>query len=410
VTRGRGAIAATWLLAAVLGAAALAHAAGPRVSRLHFGDFFVYWTAGRAFVEGANPYDPAVLRAIALREGLPHPTLLWNPPWIFSLLAPFAVLPFAFAAVAWASMNVALLLLASRVAGSRLDLPDFWAMVLGLTFVPAMITLGMGQITLLPLAGAVLYAGAVVRRRPALAGAGLALCAIKPHLVGLLWLTPFLIEEKRDRLRVLLGLATILGALMLAALAWHPDLFAQYRAALRDPRETPPTEFFSASLGSWLRVAIAGDASPWLQFVPFAVGLGWFLWRYRRGRGAEPFDRSCGLALLVSALAVPYAWHYDQATLLPVYLWLWALAAWPGANRIARWRRVVIGLGLVTLDLGTAAMVGMGTPERYYVVWPWVLAGLAWLASREGGSHHGSCRPVLRAGPPGRIDSGSFPG
>ena len=374
-------LVAAWLLAAVLVAAPLAPAAGPGAARLHFGDFFVYWTAGRAFVEGANPYDPAAVQAIPVREGLPRPTVLWNPPWIFPLIAPFALLPFAFAAAAWMAMNVTLILLVSRVTGSRVGLTEIPATVLGLTFVPAMISLGMGQITLLPLAGAVLYATAMVRGKPARAGAALALCAIKPHLVGLLWLTPLLVEGKRDRRRVLLGLAAALGALLLAAVAWHPGLLAEYRAVLRDPPETPPTEFFSATLGSWVRVALAGGGAPWVQFVPFVAALGWFLWRYRRGRGGEAFDRTCAVAVLVSALTLPYGWHYDQATLLPIYLWLWARVAWPGAERTPPWRRVMIMAGLVAFEVGAAAMIGTGTPERAFVIWPWMLAAMAWLSS-----------------------------
>ena len=348
-----------------------------------FGDFAAYWTAGRIFCERGNNYDPEVVRQVERREDLTQTFVIWNPPWTFPLLAPFALLPFTVAALAWCLLSVVMVVLSANLVGRQLGMTELWSTVLGITFLPAAICIGISQLANLVLAGAVLYWYGLHRQRPWFAGAALALCAIKPHIVGLLWLAVLFVGRPADRWRVVGGLLATLTVLTALTAAWNPQLPVHYLAALRHPPESPPTQYYAATLGMWLRMESGLGRYTWVQFLPFlcAVGaFGWYLWK-RTGSGSA--EDALGLALLTSSIALPYGWHYDQATLLPIYLWLWTAVTGQCEPAISRWRRATITLGLLAFELGQIAMLWAKVQERWYVVWPLLLAIL--LGIRLGG-------------------------
>ena len=85
---------------------------------LHFGspgtiDFIQYWSAFRAVMDGANPYDPEVLRGVQLLVGHDGavavlPIMMWTPPWILVVLSPILWVGFSTAALLWICCNIAM--------------------------------------------------------------------------------------------------------------------------------------------------------------------------------------------------------------------------------------------------------------------------------------------------------------
>ncbi len=75
------------------------------------GDFIEYWSAGRLLLAGDNPYDPTRLLAVQQAAGRvsTRPLLMYNPPWIFPLIIPFALLPYSISRFVWLGFQVAVL-------------------------------------------------------------------------------------------------------------------------------------------------------------------------------------------------------------------------------------------------------------------------------------------------------------
>jgi hypothetical protein len=362
-----------------------------RSSTVSYGDFNAYWTSGRLFLKQENNYDPRAVEAINRENSLPNLFVVWNPPWLFPLLAPFSAVPFEVAGLLWLVLNVLLTLACAQVIGRRVGLPDFWAWVLGFTYAPIGICLGFSQLSILTLAGVVGYLAARERGRPVLAGLALTLAALKPHIVCLVWLLPLLCGSKSERAKTLVGLTGGLGMLTLIAVAWHPALLGNYLHAIQHPPETPPTGFYSATVGMWLRMETGLHAHVWVQFVPFVLGAAALTWYLVRSGGTLPVFDQIVLAVTLSAVVLPYGWHFDQCVLLPSYLTLWAAALRRNDGRVTPFVEPILPGGLLAVELGQLAMFIAGAggtilnSERCHVVWPLVMLLLYWhYRSRAG--------------------------
>ena len=140
-------------------------------------DFVSYWAAGILALDGnpAGAYDYAVHRAIeaqgvAMRGGMPFP---YPPPFLI-LVAPFALLPYAPALLAWVVASFAFYLLCLRTLFPRVS----W---LAAAFPPVMTNAIIGQNGFL-LCGILAAGLALLPRRPWLGGFVLGLLILKPQL------------------------------------------------------------------------------------------------------------------------------------------------------------------------------------------------------------------------------------
>jgi hypothetical protein len=281
-------------------------------------DFVEYWAAGRLCLHGQDPYSPPLLLDLERQAGrdTDEAVMMWNPPWTLPVVMPLGALPARAAQLTWLFVGLAAIGFSAdrlwRTYGGPAELRWVgWAVPL--TFVPTYIVLNAGQIGPLLLLGAALFVWLDRTGRPALAGAAAALLAIKPHLAYLLWLAILLDAVVNRRWKVLVGgLAAGLIAAVLP-LAFNPDVYAQYHAALRDH---PPAQWVSLTLGTVLRVLLGEDRF-WLQFVPVLLGVGWFAWHWRRHARTWDWAEQTPVLLLVSFVTSPYgAWHFDLVLLL----------------------------------------------------------------------------------------------
>src|SRR5262249_43548503 len=102
-------------------------------------------------------------------------------------------------------------------------------------------------------------------------------------------------------------------ALTAIALAYQPDILAQYWRTLRET----PQQYRSPTLGYLLRLALNDNSFAW-QFVPMLPGVLLFAWWASVGEERRSDGGNClPILLLVSMLTAPYgAWPFDLVILL----------------------------------------------------------------------------------------------
>lgn len=332
-----------------------------------FGDMAAYWIAGRAVLEHENPFNPLTVESIENREHLHQAFVIWNPPWILPFVAALGLLPFSLAAIAWCIANIAMAIVSGLALSEKTGLSLFATVIATVTFVPVLFCVGMSQWSILVLASVIGYDSLRQRHAPFLAGILLALAAMKPHLVALVWLVPLFSGTKRERLLTVAGIASMLTLLLAITYLWDAHLIPDYLEGLRHPASNAPTNYWAATPAVWMKMTLerwTGSPLPGLQFIPLAIAaLGTALWLInRRPREANTIP----VLLLLSALFLPYGWHYDQVLLLPAYLLLWSEVA----SSSCRYRSMRLAIVLILLNGGMGAMAFLGVDESLYFVWP----------------------------------------
>lgn len=282
-------------------------------------DFISYWSAGQLIAHRQNPYDVTAVRALELAAGRDAsvPTLIMrNPPVAFFLVAPLGYAAPKAALIGWLLVLLGAMLLASFLIWRLNGKPDSLIHLFGFAFAPALACLMAGQFGIFLLLGALLFLP-LYRNWPLAAGAGLLLCALKPH-----FFVPFgialLLWSARDRrgYRVLAGFAAALAASCAFATWVDPHAWAQYAhfaqggAALND---VVPT------LGAELRRFIDPRAV-WIQFVPESLACLWAVWYFITRRDRWNWMDHGMVLLLVGAICTPYGFFTDEAMLLPAVL------------------------------------------------------------------------------------------
>lgn len=189
--------------ALVLGAAlvALLTSSVEPVRRFAFLDFYDYFYAARAVLDGVSPYDTSWADQAAAADGAPNivGSDFIYPAWFSLAITPLASLPPAAAAAVWYLFSALLLL---HALGSRLDDQPRWQLAL-LLWPPALFSLFVGQVNILL---ATLLMAAFFDREKAALRAGISLgvaCAIK--LSPLLLCATFFLSGRRRVALLALG-------------------------------------------------------------------------------------------------------------------------------------------------------------------------------------------------------------
>ncbi|HKF49043.1 MAG TPA: glycosyltransferase family 87 protein [Terracidiphilus sp.] len=330
-------------------------------------DFVVYWATGRQLVQHGNPYDAEVLRGIEHTAGLPSRYsvgYMRNPPWSLPLVWPLGLLSLRAASIAASLGLIAAFIASVRMLLGLYECRNRVVRLLAWSFAPALICLIWGQTSLLVLLGFVVFLR-FYRTRPILAGAGLWLCALKPHLLlplGVI-LVAWIVLSKSYRILFGTGAALLVSAA--ATLAIDPHAWNEYvRMAGYSGFETDPIP----SLGMLLRTHVAPGVIA-LQFVPAALGCAWAIVYFWPRRHNWDWAREGCLLLLVSVLAAPYAYLNDHVLVLPALVF---------AASFASSRSYFLALAVASAVLEVAFFANRLTPAPFY--WATVAAGLFWIA------------------------------
>lgn len=280
-------------------------------------DFIAYWAAGQCLVRGQNPYDAATVFALQKSVGLQQrkPQIMRNPPSALILTLPLGLMDAKPAILLWSLAIIASIVISIRLIwilhGRRSDRLH----LIGYTFAPVLMCVPTGQTSAFILLGMALFLY-WHERRPLLAGAALALCALKPHLFFPFWLVLLVWSLNRKAHRVVLG--AVLGVVIPLAVVtcFDPLLLSHYASMLRgqelDTGFVPNPSVFLRGLIS--------PGSLWLQYLPTLIACLWVLWYFRRHRSGWSWHTHGVLLALVSIWVAPYSWFTDEAALLPAIL------------------------------------------------------------------------------------------
>jgi len=318
----------------------------PRV--LGVADFVEYWSAARLNATGGNPYSPEQLLPLQQQAGWDEdrPIPMWNPPWTLTLVTPLALLSFPVARLLWLGLHLAIMLCCAdwlwrHYGGPRSHRWLAWAVAM--SFCPTLIVMHMGQVGPLMLLGSVAFLRFANSRHAWLAGAALVLVAVKPHLVYLVWVAILLWGIHRRRWAVFAGAGLAATATTAAALWLNPSLLQQYREAMAQRLASETLDYLAPTLGALLRLAL-GERRSWVQYLPTALGLVWFVPYWLTRRRTWDWAEELPLLLLVSYTTALYGWLGDQVILLPALV---RGAVWVYRERERQRARLVAGAYVV---------------------------------------------------------------
>jgi len=333
-------------------------------------DFVEYWAAGRLFTSGGNPYswdamlqlEKSVGMETYTSNGEETPLMMFNPPWTLVFIMPFAQPSFAIGRLMWFVLGLSLVILCAdaiwRIYGGAPE-RRWLAWIVGLSFVPTLQVLQMGQIGPLMLLGIVGFLYCIDKSGWA-AGIATVLIAIKPHLFGVFAAALFLWTLQQRRWTVFAGAALTVTIIMACLLGADSHLIDQYwhTMTVHSPRDcrTP-------ILGSLLRV-LFGPEQFWLQVIPQVVGLVWVgIYWYRR-RNHWDWAEELPLLVLVSLLTTPYgAWPFDLVVLLLPVIEIAARAQQASPAQLAMIVGVYLGIEVPALILSVLGV------NSFYFFW-----------------------------------------
>ncbi len=328
-------------------------------------DFVSYWAAGRLGLEGQAPlaYDFNAHRAVELQATMVAGIPFGYPPAFLILAAPFALLPYPVAAVAWVVLTWALYAVAVR----RWAPNAFW---LAMAMPPLLINAITGQAGFLL---AALFVGgmALLPKRPLLGGMLLGLMVLKPQLGIVL---PFALAAGREW-RAFAGAAISAAGLLLLGLllfGWgsYQGWFGSanlYASVVADGLAGWQR---MASVYSALRFDGLGAAPAWIAqglAAAAAIAVTGLLWRRKAAWGAR-----AGTLAAATALASPYLFGYDLLLLIMPFAWL-----------VARGRHAVpLALCWALMLLGLLQALGWSGGPNLAPLVPVLLMVLIWLETQ----------------------------
>lgn len=328
-------------------------------------DFIEYWAAGQQIIHGSNPYDgAATLRLERAQEFDGNKAkITFSPPVAFFLVLPLGLVGAKAGVILWTlalltslAISIWILWILNGRPASRLHL-------LGYLFAPVLACLMAGQLGTFLLLSVVLFLY-FHQSHPALAGAALLPCALKPHLFLPLAIVLLLWSLDRKAYRILTGFAATLLASCTLTMCLDIHVWSQYFHMMSS---TGVLDAFVPSLSVIFRLLVDRNAV-WLQFLPEACGCVWAIWYFWTRRDSWNWTDQGLLLLLISAACTPYAWFSDEAMLLPAVL--------AAVYRVVDSGRSLLPIGLIggVALIEVFAEVKMTSPFYLWTVPAW----LAW--------------------------------
>ncbi len=303
----------------------------PKLSNLgsSTNDLLPFWAASKLFLEGGNPYDFNSLRNLMLNTvpDIADIMQVWNPPQIFSFIAPIGLFEFNDITKIWFIFCLCLYVFIFFSFEKffqnfyKRNLYSKWfGRIFVVTMFPLFQSLALGQLIVIPLFGLSMYLLKTFSKLKVFsdnyrAGFLLSLTLFKPHLLTLLYLFLLLRSFKFSEYRTLIGL--IFGAGVFAAfpLLINPDIYSYY--FLR--QGVLPLNWINPTTGAWLMLLISSKLW-YLRFLPLLIMIAVLI-----GSKKIYYKNIFLINFLLIALSLcvaPYAWTYDFVLLIPCALFL----------------------------------------------------------------------------------------
>jgi hypothetical protein len=328
------------------------------------GDYVEYWAAGRLNLIGGNPY--AADQLLSMQRAADRKTEfqpMFYPPWTLALTMPLALFSYPISRLLWFILCSAMILIAINWTWTLFGEPTQrrWpAWIITFTFFPTIIVLRMGQIGPVLLLGVAGFLHFEHKKRYLLAGAFVALLAIKPHVLYLICISILVWSIGRRRWKILGGGFIVLLSGTLTAMMFNPRVITQYLSATLAADSL--LVFATPTFGSLLRLLL-GFERTWLAFVPMLLGIFWLGLYGLRYRADWLWAKRMPLLLLVSVFTAPYCWSFDQVVLIPVVLQ--AMIEVLATNRVC----IVSGAIFSYLMFNIAAFALNGRVSDFWQFW-----------------------------------------
>lgn len=373
------------LIVGIALAAGYALVRGPMRAMERLVDFPTFYTAGRAWLAGKNPYDPRLIQSLFEAAGGDAQTVLLsvNPPGLFPLISPLSALPYGAAKPAMIGLSLAAfaaaLVLLARVAGIAQDRFRIALLVFGaLMLAPLHTSISQGQLTLFVVLGLAIALWAELNQKDVLLGVALAVCAsLKPQMV--FWFAPYFLFQQRWRLCAA-GLATTFGILGLgvgrmaiAGVDWLPAMMANLDA-LTNATEIKPDATGTGNIpnlgsGRYIITSLAPllyefTDQRWivqtLTWLP-AAAVGLLFARTMPRRTTTPHQTLCVFCVLslLSLLTL-----YNRVYCLVVLVLVLVLVLSDTRAMLGRWRWVLLALLTPLIVPGPAIMSKLESTGR----------------------------------------------
>lgn len=318
-------------------------------------DFVTYWAAGKQLVHHANPYDAEAIFRLEREAGCKEdrPYFMRNPPIALLLALPFGLMNEWLAALLWSLLLVASVMVSIRMIWRMEGRPAGRVHLMGYLFPPVLACLTLGQVGILLLLGFTTFLY-FHRSRQFIAGLGLVLCSIKPHIFIPLSVVLLLWCFQRRVYKVLAGFGVGLGCCVMLVSILDPQVWSQYVQMMRSVailNEPLPT------VSLLLRVVVDVNAA-WIQFVPAVVASVWAVFFFRR-KSEWDWNREGLLLLTVSVMVAPYAFVTDEVVVLPAVL--------AAVYTLERNGRSLASFLIVVLPALAEVLFGKGVDTFWYV-------------------------------------------
>jgi hypothetical protein len=327
-------------------------------------DYIGYWAAGQLLVQHKDPYDGSATLQLERAKGYigKEPRLTPSPPVALLLVVPLGFLGAKNGLIFWLLLQLVCLSLSVWILWILHGRPANRYHLFGYLFAPAIACLMAGQLGTFFLLAVVLFLY-FHKFHPALAGAALVPCVLKPHLFVpfaaalLVWLV------SRKAYRIVLGFVIALIVNSAVAVYFVHNIWSDYSQMMR---ASGIQSRFTPTLSLTLRELIPPHAV-WVQYILLVIACIWAIRYFWRRRNTWDWHVDGMLPLLVSVVCAPYAWFTDESVVLPAIL--------AGIYAASNSRRALLPIALFGGAALAEVFFSVDLNTRYYL---WTAP--AWLA------------------------------
>ena len=340
-------------------------------------DYIEYWSAGRLFLAGNNPYSAGDMLKLQQHLGWSDtvPLMMWNPPWVLLVVFPFALMPFWLARGAWFVFHLTLTVVCADILWRLYNGPGDRRWVAWLTavfFIPDAMAFYLGQISPLLLAGMTGFLLSLQKNRRLLAGAFVLLITTKPHLLYVFWVFFLLWVLKERRWKTAAAAVFSITAAYLLILVKEPEAIGQYFRAMGS--NTGPLTWQTPTLGTALRMVVNVNWAI-VQFVPLFLGSLSAIWLWQRRKARFAWQDCMPDIIVLSVTMSCFSWTFDWVVLLPVAL---LMMIWFVSSPVRNWwlcAAFVFLQGLFFIQLAAIK-------NYFYTIWMPFMLALIYLAGK----------------------------
>jgi hypothetical protein len=344
-------------------------------------DFGVYYAAGRVMLNGGNPYDYSQLAGeiISSTGALNNP--FYYAPWFAWAMSVLALLPYEFARLCWAVVNVGLWYWGLFNLSKLIEWPPAgwrrWGAYLFATIIFAWSTWGSEQVgvTILFLVTVLLLS--YQQSRQILTGFFMALILFKPNVTGFpgLVLAAWLISRREWKpvISMIVSLSGFLVISLFMSPGWYlalmqPDKLTGLSYTLNENGAAQTLRYVS-TLPGWLASYGVTGVFACVIYV-FAALLG-IIFTTCLVKKSKDMTALTAYSFLVNFALTPYALFYDYSVLVVTLFYLNArLSLRPMLTQL---QRLMNGLVIASL------FVGDNISFRYWIVVIFILSGISLL-------------------------------